>query len=73
MFDKKSPDDLFAHLGLAICYVSLDRDEEARAEAAEILRIHPEFALSYFVETLPYKKQSEIGEAIASLRRTGLK
>ena len=70
---NKNPDDLFAHLGLAICYVSLGRDEEARAEAAEVLRIHPEFSLSYFAETLPYKNQSEVDDAIASLRRTGLK
>lgn len=69
---SKSPDDLFTHLGLAICYVCLGFEEKAKAEAAEILRIHPEFSLSYFAETLPYKHQSEIDKDVARLRRTGL-
>jgi len=70
---EKSPDDLFTHLGLAICYVSLGREEEARAEAAEVLRIHPEFSLGHFAKTLPYKNQSDIDYTIASLRKAGLK
>lgn len=70
---EKGPDDLFTHLGLAICYVSLGRDEEARTEAEEVLRIHPEFSLAYFAQTLPYKNQSDIDEAVKSLGRTGLK
>jgi len=70
---QKSPDDLFTHLGLTICYVSLGREKEARAEAVEVLRIHPEFSLEHFAETLPYKNQSDIDYAIASLRKAGLK
>lgn len=42
-------------------------------QAGEVLRIHPEFSLSYFAETLPYKRQSDIDEAVKSLHRTGLK
>jgi len=70
---QKSPDDLFTNLGLTICYVSLGREEEARAEAAQVLRIHPEFSLKHFAKTLPYKNQSEIDYAIACLRKAGLK
>lgn len=70
---QKSSDDLFTHLGLAICYVSLGREEEALAEAAEVLRIHPEFSLDHFAKTLPYKNQSDIDYDIASLRKAGLK
>jgi adenylate cyclase len=68
-----NPDDLFTHLGLAIAYVSLGRKEEARAEAAEVLRIHPKFSLEYHAKTLPYKNQSEVDYEISSLRKAGLK
>jgi adenylate cyclase len=68
----QNPDDLFTHLGLAIAYVSLGREEEARAESVEVLRIHPEFSLRYFAKTLPYKNQSDIDYSIASLRKAGL-
>jgi adenylate cyclase len=64
---------LFIHLGLAIAHVSLGREDEARAEAAEVLRIHPGFSLEHFAKTLPYKNQSDIDSAIASLRKAGLK
>ena len=70
---RKSPNDLFTHLGLAICYASLDRQEEALAEAGEVLRIHPEFSLEHFAKTLPYKNQSDIDSTIAILRKAGLK
>ncbi len=70
---QQTPDDLFTHLGLAIAHVSLGRGDEARAEAAEVLRIHPGFSLEYFAKTLPYKNQSDIDSAIASLRKAGLK
>ena len=70
---QQSPDDLFTHLGLAICYVSMDRKEEARAEAAEVLRIHPGFSLEHLAKTLPYKNQCVIDDTIANLRKAGLK
>ena len=35
-----------AHLNLIVCYVELGRNEEARAEAAEVMRINPQFSLA---------------------------
>jgi adenylate cyclase len=70
---QKNPDDLFTNLALAVCYVSLGREEEARTDAAQVLRIHPEFSLEHFAKILPYKNQSEIDYAIACLRKAGLK
>ena len=32
-------------VNLAICYVELDREEEARAEATEVLRLNPSFSV----------------------------
>ena len=68
-----NPDDLFTRLGLAVTYVSLGREEEARAEAAEVLRIHPKFSLEYHAKTIPLKNQADVDYIIASLRKAGLK
>jgi adenylate cyclase len=68
-----SPNDLFAHLGLAVTYVKLGLNEEAKAEAAEVLRIHPKFSLDYYTKVNPLKCQSVLDDQIACLRKAGLK
>jgi adenylate cyclase len=68
-----SPNDLFAHLHLAIAYIKLGRDGEAKAEAAEVLRIHPKFSLDYYAKVNPLKCQSVLDDHIACLRKAGLK
>ncbi len=68
-----SPNDLFAHLSLSITYIKLGRDEEAKAEAAEVLRIHPKFSLDYYAKVNPIKCQSVLEDSIACLRKAGLK
>jgi adenylate cyclase len=42
----RNPNLLLAHLGLAGIYSELGREEEARAEAAEVLKISPAFSLA---------------------------
>jgi TolB-like protein/class 3 adenylate cyclase/Flp pilus assembly protein TadD len=68
-----SPDNLLAHIGLAACYSSLVRKEEAQAEAAEVLRINPKFSLDYFVKTFPIKNQTDRDHFFEALRKAGLK
>ncbi len=68
-----SPNDLFTHLGLAITYIKLGRDEEAKAEAVEVLRIHPKFSLDYYARVHPLKCQSVLDDHITCLRKAGLK
>jgi adenylate cyclase len=68
-----SPNDLFTHLGLAITYVKLGRDEEAKAEAVEVLRIHPKFSLDHYARVHPLKCQSVLDDHITCLRKAGLK
>jgi adenylate cyclase len=70
---KRNPDDLIAHVTLAITYSMAGREEEARAQAAEVLRIDPKFSLEYFAKTLPYKNQADTELAIDALRKAGLK
>ncbi len=58
---------------LATCYAQLDRMEEARAEAAEVMRVHPEFSLEHWAEVLPDKNPEDIEHFIEGLRKAGLK
>jgi len=49
------PNDIGAHLSLVACYVELGRNEEARAEAAELMRINPQFSLAAQKQMSPLK------------------
>ena len=49
------------------------REKEARAEAAEVLRINPKFSLDYLAKANPYKDQSKRDEVVNALRKAGLK
>jgi adenylate cyclase len=70
---QREPNNIFAHLGLAGTYIKMGREKEARAEAAEVLRINPKFSLNSFAKILPTKDQSRIDETIDALRKAGLK
>ena len=48
-----------AHLHLATIYSRLGREEEARAEVAEILRISPKFSLEVLRQRFPYKDPAD--------------
>jgi adenylate cyclase len=68
--------NLFVHLYLAVDYIELGREQEARPEAAEILRINPHFSLQKLVERgMPVAGRDRALGArfIADLRKLGLK
>jgi len=68
-----APNNILAHLALAGTYSLLGRDEEAHAEAAEVISINPKFSLESFAKTLPFKNQAQIDRYIEALRKAGLK
>jgi adenylate cyclase len=70
---QRSPDNLLAHVLLTTTYSMMGREKEARAEAAEVLRINPNFSVDYFAKTLPYKDQKVTNNLIDALRKAGLK
>jgi len=70
---QRAPDNLMAHIGLLVTYTMTGCEKEARAEAAEVLRINPKFTLDYYVKTLPYKDQSVIDNVVEACRKAGLK
>ena len=67
------PNNLFTRLRLAAAYSLLGREEEAHAEAAEVLRINPKFSLEHFSKTIPFKNQSDTDHLINAVRKAGLK
>jgi adenylate cyclase len=67
------PDFWAIHLQLANNYINLGREEEARAHAAEVLRIVPKFSLKVFAKRVPHKDQAYREQVIDNLRKAGLK
>ena len=69
----RQPDNLIAYLVVAATYSLLGRGDEARAAAAEILRISPKFSLDYFAKTRPHIDPANTASYIDALRKAGLK
>jgi adenylate cyclase len=68
------PKLLGAHQHLAVIYVELGRDAEARAEVAEVVRISPNYSLEVMRQTWPYKDPAALERYyLAPLRKAGLK
>ena len=67
------PDNLVAHAFLAVAYSLHGREEEARMEAAEVLRINPKFLVERWAKTMPYKNEADKELTIGALRKAGLK
>jgi TolB-like protein/class 3 adenylate cyclase len=70
---RREPNSLMARLSMASIYSKAGRDEEARFEAAEVLRINPQFSLEKFAKSLTYKKQEDVARTVSALRKAGLK
>jgi adenylate cyclase len=72
---RVSPNNNVAHLGLVSSYILMGREKEARAEAAEVLRIRPDFSLDQWEKACRsiYKDQSGLDRYISTLRKVGLK
>ena len=62
------------HIGLAYAYMELGREQAARAEAAEVLRLAPKFSLEEFRNRLPGDWDSPPKRHFLDvLRKAGLK
>ena len=66
---KQNPDDLIARLMLTAVYSMAGRDEKARAEAIEVLRINPKYSLAKAEKRAKFKYKDKM---IAALRKAGL-
>ena len=66
------PNTQMPYITLAISYIRLGREEEARAAAAEIRRINPKFSRESYAKILPFP-QPIADRVIEDLRKAGLK
>ena len=63
---------MLAHIFLAACYSSMDRDAEAATTVKEIFRINPKFSIYSYAKTLPYKDKADVEREVTALRKAGL-
>ena len=69
---QREPNTQFAYIHMAVSYIRLGQEKEARAAAAEILRINPKFSLERYAKMLPFP-QPIADLVINDLRKAGLK
>jgi adenylate cyclase len=69
----RSPEFWPSHVLMAAAYSELGREEEARAEAAEALRLNPDFNLQSWRLKCPFKDQDQLEQRFETLRKAGLK
>ena len=69
---RLQPDDMFSHLNLALCYVKLEREADAHAEAAEVLRINPKFSVEGYAKLIALKDEASKNRLIDGMRKAGL-
>ncbi len=70
---SRNPNFLPAHLGRAIIFSESGREGEARAAAAEILRVSPNYSLEVARQRIPFKDPAVLECTLANLRKAGLK
>jgi adenylate cyclase len=69
---RRASNNLFAHVNATAAYSICGRENEARAAAAEVLRIDPSFSCDFHARKLPHKNQADIDRYIGALRKAGL-
>jgi adenylate cyclase len=69
---ERAPNDFWFHAHIAALYIMMGRDEEARAAAAEVLRINPKFSVEWFAKTSLLKDRSVLDKYSDALRKAGL-
>jgi len=72
---KRSPNNLWAQIGLTAAYIASGREQEARHQAEALLRLDPAFSLDRYAEavSLFWKDKGEAERYIENLRKAGLK
>ena len=72
-YNARYPNNWGAHAYLVVDYTELGREDEARAEAAEVLRISPQFSLDAWWQMIPFKDPAWRKRLYADMRKAGVK
>ena len=68
-----NPQFIYPYLVLTAIYIELERDEEAKHYAEQVLRIDPEFSIEGVWKSWPNKIQAEVERTNRAWRKAGLK
>jgi adenylate cyclase len=68
----RAPNHQYGHAFLAAAYAQLGRVEDARAEAAEVLRVNPQYTLGTQKQVSILKRAEDSDHIIDGLRKAGL-
>ncbi|MBP1742869.1 MAG: adenylyl cyclase class-3/4/guanylyl cyclase [Deltaproteobacteria bacterium] len=69
----ENPKHWSGHVGLTITYSVMGREEEARAQANELLKADPKFFVERYRRTARWKDPVEMNRNLDALRKAGLK
>lgn len=69
---QRIPQNDHARVVLTATYLEMGREAEARAEAADILKLNPKFSVREFANVIPYKDPEQTRRVLDALRETGL-
>jgi adenylate cyclase len=69
---SRQPIAQWSHVNLACAYAQLGQLEEARAAAAEVLRINPGFTIESAKRIDPYKDPKDLEHYVDGMRKVGL-
>jgi adenylate cyclase len=67
------PNNMVARAFLAVAYSLIGKEQEARTEAREVMRINPKFSVDEWERTMPFKNRADKDLFIAALRKAALK
>jgi adenylate cyclase len=70
--NSRNPATSTVHLHLAATYAQLGRLEEAKAEAAQTLRIDPSWSVRRIAQRLPLKDAAALARLVDGMRKAGL-
>jgi len=70
---KRWPNNALAHARLAMAYMAVGREEEARKAAQDLLRIDPKFSAQRFAQTQTVKDPTVATQALELMNMAGLK
>jgi adenylate cyclase len=68
---QRAPDAASVHGNLAIAYILLNQEQEARISATKALELNPNLSVSYVEKTWRYKDQVGLKLTVDAMRKTG--
>jgi adenylate cyclase len=69
---ERRPNVAFPHVRLVAVYSDLGREQDAQAQAAEVLKIQPDFSIESYARANPFKDTAAIEYRKELLRKAGL-